>query len=141
MKKSLRPVLLVLIVFAGVMAFTMRGRTGAGGDDKIPWRHDFNAARQEALSAHKPVLAYFTATWCGPCQEMHRTTWADPKVESALRDYVPIKIDVDENSKVAAQYHVEGIPAYMILDDQGTAIRQGEGLRSSDEFLEWLRAR
>ena len=140
MRKVFTPLLIVLAALAVVLAFSNFNRHQSG-DDKIPWRHDLADARREAATAHKPVLAYFTATWCGPCQEMHRTTWSDSKVESALQAFVPVKLDVDQQSKLAAQYGVDGIPTYMILDAQGKPVRADSGYRDADEFLQWLKGK
>jgi thiol:disulfide interchange protein len=140
MKKAFTPLLIVFAGFAIVMAVSCFNRQ-QGGEEKIPWRHDLPDARKEAAAAHKPVLAYFTATWCGPCQEMHRTTWSNAKVETALQSFVPVKIDVDQQSKLAGQYGVDGIPTYMILDDQGKPLRSDSGYRDADDFLQWLKGK
>src|SRR5436305_13968472 len=132
MKKALSPLLVVFAAFAVVMAFSCFSQQQSG-NDKIPWRKDLAAAQKEAATAHKPVLAYFTATWCGPCQEMHHTTWADAKVEAALRNFVPVKLDIDENSKIAADYQITAVPSYLVLDDQGRAVRRGEGYRPTND--------
>jgi thiol:disulfide interchange protein len=137
MKKALSPLLVVFGAFAVVIALSCFNQQQTG-NDKIPWRKDLGDAQKEAAAAHKPVLAYFTATWCGPCQQMHRTTWSNDKVGSALSSYVPVKLDVDEQSKIAAKYGIQSIPTYMILDDQGKPIRSESGYRDADDFLQWL---
>ena len=48
-------------------------------DQQIPaetnWRSDLTAALENAAAQDKPVLAYFTAEWCPPCQIMKREVW------------------------------------------------------------------
>jgi thioredoxin-related protein len=84
------------------------------------------------------MLLYFTATWCGPCQEMKRTTWADAKVEEALRGFVPVKIDVDDNAELARKYAVTSIPKVILIDKDGNSVRSTEGYLKPDRFLAWL---
>jgi len=105
----------------------------------IPWRTDFAAARQEARQANKPVFAYFTASWCGPCQHLKRTLWADPAAEAALRAYVPVKIDIDANPTLAQQYNVDGIPNLMVLNDDGGVRKQWTGALTTEAFSDWLK--
>lgn len=110
-----------------------------GGREVVPWRDDLGAAQAEARRAGKPVFLYLTAAWCGPCQAMRRTTWADADVERALRDYVPVKVDIDRQPGLAQQYGVESIPHMTILDDVGRPTRTTGGAIPPGEFLDWLK--
>lgn len=105
----------------------------------IPWRTDFAAARQEAALRHKPILAYFTADWCGPCQSLKHTIWADKAVEQALQSYVPVEINVDQHPDLARQYHADAIPKFVVLDQTGQVKKGTVGALSSTEFLAWLK--
>jgi thiol:disulfide interchange protein len=104
----------------------------------VPWRTDLSAAREEAKRDSKPLLLYFTASWCGPCQEMKSVTWSDPAVEMKLRNYVPVKIDIDANQEMAQQYRIDGIPAFVLLDNAGDIDRQTSGFMEPVQFLTWL---
>lgn len=138
MKPSHRPILVVFVVFVAVMAVVGVSRWMAP-KEIVPWRSDFTAARTEATSSGKPMLAYFTADWCGPCHAMKGTTWADAEVEAALRAYVPVRVDVDLNTPVAMQYNARTIPKFAVLDGEGKVIKSTEGYMNPDDFLAWLR--
>ncbi len=107
--------------------------------DLVPWRADFAAAQLESQRTHKPMLAYFTASWCGYCQDMHRNTWSNAKVADALNDYIPVEIDVDTHQDLARRFNISGMPSYAVLDQQGNILRFGEGYRDSGGFIAWLR--
>jgi thiol:disulfide interchange protein len=94
----------------------------------------------QARVAKKPVLAYFTAGWCGPCQNMKRTVWSDQKVADAAKAYVPVRIDIDIWPELARKYEVRSIPLVAVMDDQGTVLRSIVGARDSAEMIEWLSA-
>jgi thiol:disulfide interchange protein len=104
----------------------------------VKWRDNLEAARSESNAAGKPLLLYFTADWCGPCQQMRRTTWADARVKAALDGYVPVKIDVDQFPDVAQQFDVLSIPRLVLLDRAGNAVASREGLVEPHAMIEWL---
>lgn len=104
----------------------------------IPWRADLEAARAESATAHHPVFAYFTATWCPPCQQMKKTTWADNTLKAAMDKFVPVKIDVDAHPDLAQKYGVNAMPTYVILSEQGEVLRHRTGLMMPQEMLRWL---
>lgn len=135
--KSLKPYLppIILIVVAGLIYFVP---PLLEAKEIIPWRLDPPAAMAEARAKNKPAFLYFTATWCGPCQSLKHTIWADPSVEKALSGYVPIKIDIDQFGDLARQYPSDGIPHFVIVDGQGKVMRQTTGAMDSKEFLDWL---
>src|SRR6185436_1650059 len=74
----------------------------------VPWRTDLRTATDESYASGKPVMLYLTASWCGPCQSLKSTTWASPEVETALRAFVPVKIDVDAHPDIARRLNPEG---------------------------------
>ena len=140
MSPAFRPVLVVLVVLVLMVAFAGLRKANAP-QDTIPWRKDLQAAKAEAASGNKPVLAYFTAGWCPPCQEMQRQTWPDPRVAAALKDVVPVKIDVDQNGEAAMAFNVSSIPRLQLIHPDGTPGASREAFTTPDELIEFLRTR
>ena len=139
MNRSLRPVWGVFLVLCVVVAISLTMKA-LRPKEIVPWRTDFAAATSEARQSGKPVFAYFTAVWCGPCQSLRHTTWADKGVDAALRDYVPVKVDVDRHPDLAGRYGVNGIPAFAVLADDGRPLRQTDGALPPAEFVKWLKS-
>jgi len=137
LKPANKRIFIIIAIFLGAEAMFF-WRDIFPPKELIPWRKDFPAAKQEAEKSDKLVFAYFTASWCGPCQRLKRTTWADAQVELALRRYVPVEIDIDEHRELAARYIGDSIPAYVILKSDGTPLKNQSGYFSPQEFLAWL---
>src|SRR3954451_16275422 len=141
MKDAYRPIWVLLFVVAGVAAVVgiarMRNADRAATDaqERIPWTTDFAAARARSTETNKPILIYFTASWCGPCQRMKGTTWADDRVAAAAAQYIPVKVDIDEQGDLARQFGIDGIPHVEVIGPDGTRRLVTSGAAGPDEFL------
>lgn len=138
--KSLKPPIVVLLIAAGVFAiYAIANRGRGGGAEAVPWGKDLEQAKAAARQQNKPVFAYFTASWCGPCQRMAKTTWTSADVARALEGYVPVKLDIDDHGALAQQYGVNGVPTMMVLDANGQMHRATVGGRSPEQMIAWLK--
>ena len=82
--------------------------------------------------AQKAVLYDFTATWCGPCQQM------SPIVHKLEREGFPIqKVDIDQNPNLARQYSVTSIPAFVLVVD-GREVGREVGRTSEHQLRRML---
>lgn len=77
---------------------------------------------KKILSDNKPVLLDFYADWCGPCKMMAPVlTHLKEKMGDRLRI---LKIDVDKNQSLAAQYQVRGVPTLVLMQHQNVVWKQ-----------------
>src|SRR5690349_15645452 len=69
-----------------------------------------------STSSNQPVaLLYFTASWCGPCKLMARTTLVTPEAAGVLSNLNHVALDIDEHPDLASQYGVEAVPTLVML--------------------------
>jgi thioredoxin 1 len=86
----------------------------------------------QIIQSDQPVLVDFFATWCGPCQMLAPIL---KEVKANLGERISIiKIDVDKNQAVAAQYQVRGVPT-MILFQNGKQLWRQSGVISKEEII------
>lgn len=107
----------------------------------VAWAKDYATAQQQAAQSDKPMLLFFTATWCVPCRIMKRTVWADEQVAAEVNaQFIPMTLYVDDPDAAAAfnRYRVGATPTTIITDPEGNALQQIQGKIDKPQFLEWL---
>ncbi|CAF0805671.1 unnamed protein product [Brachionus calyciflorus] len=70
-----------------------------------------SAEEFQQLKSGKTSIVDFTATWCGPCQNIK------PEFERLSNEYPTVqflKVDVDELSDVAGDAGVRAMPTFMV---------------------------
>ncbi|TAF52764.1 MAG: thioredoxin [Oscillatoriales cyanobacterium] len=89
----------------------------------------------EVLKADKPVLAYFWATWCGPCRLV------SPSIEALAETYADrlkiVKLEVDPNPISVKTYKVEGVPALRFFK-AGEEVERSEGAMTKDKIVKLI---
>ncbi len=69
--------------------------------------------KSEVLDSTIPVLVDFWASWCAPCHIIA------PVIEEIASEYEGLvkvaKLNTDENSITASEYHIMGIPTMAIF--------------------------
>ena len=84
----------------------------------------------------KPTLVDFYATWCGPCKMMHPIL---DQLKASMGDAVTVvKIDVDKNQELSAEYRVQSVPTLIIFKD-GEVKWRAAGVHSAADLEEKLK--
>ncbi|MDO4700309.1 MAG: thioredoxin [Moraxella sp.] len=86
---------------------------------------------QSALEGNLPVLVDFWAPWCAPCKAI-APILDDLSVEYAERARI-IKVNVDDNPNLAAQFGIRSIPALFVFKN-GQKVEAVVGGRPKSEL-------
>jgi thioredoxin 1 len=69
----------------------------------------------DVLTADKPIIVDFWAEWCSPCRKL------SPILDEISVEYSEkidvVKVNLDENPAIAAQYGITSIPAIYLFQN------------------------
>ncbi|KAB2375123.1 thioredoxin [Actinomadura montaniterrae] len=86
----------------------------------------------EVLDSDKPVLVDFWAEWCGPCRMVAPILEEISQTHGDKLDIV--KLNIDENPQVPAQYGVMQIPTMNVYKN-GEVVKQIMGAKPKAALL------
>lgn len=106
---------------------------------------DLNELNSRLASTTQPVMLDFYADWCTECKIMENTTFQDPEVIAAMKNYTLLQLDMTDNTQVhqdmLKSLRVFGPPTMLFFDKTGKELQQYRlvGLVKTDAFLDHLK--
>ena len=89
---------------------------------------------EEVMNSEKPVLVDFWASWCGPCRMVIPVV---EKIAEEYPEYKVVKVNVDEEQELAAQFGVMSIPSLMVFKN-GEVVNKSVGAKNKQQILAML---
>lgn len=106
-------------------------------DEKIDLLQNFDAAVQRAQLAGRPLLVVFGATWCSWCRKLE-SDLASRDAEPILRQWVVVKLDVDNEPELAERFQATTLPALRVVNSVQSVVASQEGYLELPELQTWL---
>lgn len=91
--------------------------------------------QEEIFESDIPVLADFSAEWCGPCKRL--CPIVEEIAEEMKSKVKVVHIDIDDNQDLASNYNVLSIPT-LILFKGGEEVERTIGLVSKTHLVDFI---
>lgn len=98
----------------------------------------WNDVLAEARRQNKPIFVDVYTTWCGPCKQMAKEAFPDPKVAGKFNaSFINYKIDAEkgEGIDIARRYAVTGYPTSLYVSASGDLIHREMGYGGIQHLL------
>lgn len=110
---------------------TVSAAVQAAGVAWLPAASDaeVDAAFARARNEARPVLLYWGARWCPPCNQLQATVFNRQDFIERSRGVVPVYVDGDKPGaqKLGARFAVRGYPTMVLFDAQGRELTRLPG--------------
>lgn len=109
----------------------------------IDWRKgDVDDAFAEARESGKPVLLYWGAVWCPPCNKLKATLFKQADFIALTKKYIPVYLDGDLPGAQAwgERFGVRGYPTLVVLSPDRQEITRLSGGSDTDRITRALTA-
>jgi len=114
-------------------------------DDGVAWQSaannaDIERAFAQARAADKPVLLYWGAKWCPPCNQLKATLFNRHDFIERSRSLVAVDIDGDlpGAQKLGARFKVSGYPTMVLMRNDGSELMRLPGEAEAPQVLQVL---
>jgi thioredoxin-like negative regulator of GroEL len=118
---------------------------GSAAHDGSLWQRaatdaDIERAFTTAKAGAKPVLLYWGASWCPPCNQLQATLFNRQDFIERARAFVPVYVDGDAPGaqRLGSRFKVRGYPTLVLLNAQGGEITRLPGEADATQVMSVL---
>lgn len=100
----------------------------------------YMAGWQLARQTNKPMLLFFTASWCTYCHQMADEVFTQQAVADLAARFVCVRIDADVEPAVCQQFRVQGYPTVQFVSPHGAPLNRVVGKQPAQQFIAQMQA-
>jgi len=97
-------------------------------------------ALAKAKKDNKLIFLDISASWCGPCKQLKRTTFKDSTVGNFYNEqFINVELDGEkgEGIRLAQQYKLRGYPSLYFINSDGFVVKETAGFLPAAQFIEY----
>jgi tetratricopeptide (TPR) repeat protein len=94
----------------------------------VEWRHDYVAARKEAVEKGRPMMLDFGTENCFWCRQLDNRTFTDPTIIRLLnQQFIALKVDANRNPNLTEALRIQNYPTMVFASPDGRVLGSQEG--------------
>lgn len=103
--------------------------------------HELQSFFESAAATNKPLLLYWGATWCPPCNQLKATLFNRQDFAALTKSFIAVHIDGDKpGAQVLGQrFKVSGYPTLVLFRPDGQELMRLPGEAEPEQVMELLR--
>ncbi|MCP5053559.1 MAG: hypothetical protein GY940_40710 [bacterium] len=135
--------IILFLLSAGLLIATpVRDKTETiGGNTWYTEQTPFNEILNVARKTDKPILAVFSATWCGPCQGVKKTVFKSNDFKRVADKAILLYVEQTtyKGKEFNEKNNVKSFPTFKLFSSQGLMLDTGDPEYTVAGFLDWIK--
>jgi thioredoxin-like negative regulator of GroEL len=100
----------------------------------------YQAGYAAAVEQKKPMLIFFTASWCHFCHQLAADAFNDATVVNLSERFVCVLIDADREPEICSYFRVRSYPTIQFVSARGHLLNRMVGKRPGRELSRQMHA-